>query len=110
MGQGEQPWDPWHFLRRRVAGQDAMRRASRGCRSCRQRGDRCNQALVALGSFRAFIAYPHADSRRTAAQIAKVAAAANVDIATYEVVNAKHSHAVAKKAVALVREGRAEML
>ena len=43
-------------------------------------------------------------------KIAKIAAAANVDIATYEVVNAEHSHAVAEKAVALVRDGRAEML
>jgi phosphate acetyltransferase len=43
-------------------------------------------------------------------KIANVAAAANVDIAAYEVVDAEHSHAAAEKAVALVREGRAEML
>jgi phosphate acetyltransferase len=43
-------------------------------------------------------------------KIASAAAAANIDIADYEVVDAEHSHAAAEKAVALVREGRAEML
>jgi phosphate acetyltransferase len=43
-------------------------------------------------------------------KIANVAAASNVDIAAYEVVDAEHSHAAAEKAVALIREGRAEML
>jgi phosphate acetyltransferase len=43
-------------------------------------------------------------------KIANVAAAGNVDIAAYEVVDAEHSHAAAEKAVALIREGRAEML
>ena len=43
-------------------------------------------------------------------KIANVAAAADVDIAAYEVVDAEHSHAAAEKAVALIREGRAELL
>jgi phosphate acetyltransferase len=43
-------------------------------------------------------------------KITKAAAAANLDIAAYEVVDAEHSHAAAEKAVALIREGRAEML
>jgi phosphate acetyltransferase len=43
-------------------------------------------------------------------KITGAATAANIDIAAYEVVDAEHSHAAAEKAVALVREGRAEML
>ena len=43
-------------------------------------------------------------------KITRAAAAANLDIAAYEVIDAEHSHAAAEKAVALIREGRAEML
>jgi phosphate acetyltransferase len=43
-------------------------------------------------------------------KITGAAAAANIDISACEVVEAEHSHAAAEKAVALVREGRAEML
>jgi phosphate acetyltransferase len=43
-------------------------------------------------------------------KITGAAAAANIDISACEVVDAEHSHAAAEKAVALVREGRAEML
>ena len=43
-------------------------------------------------------------------KIIAAAAAAEVDISAYEIVHADHSHESAGKAVALVREGRAEML
>jgi phosphate acetyltransferase len=43
-------------------------------------------------------------------KITGAAAAANIDISACEVVDAEHSHAAAEKAVALIREGRAEML
>lgn len=43
-------------------------------------------------------------------KIASVATAAGIDLAGFEVVDAAHSHDSAMKAVALVREGRAEML
>jgi phosphate acetyltransferase len=43
-------------------------------------------------------------------KIVAAAAAADIDIAAYEIVDAEHSHSAAEKAVALVREGRAEML
>lgn len=43
-------------------------------------------------------------------KILRVAASASVDIAGLELVDADHSHDAAMKAVALVREGRAEML
>jgi phosphate acetyltransferase len=43
-------------------------------------------------------------------KILAAAAAAKLDIAPYEIVDAEHSHDSAEKAVALVREGRAEML
>ncbi|HOW46897.1 MAG TPA: phosphate acetyltransferase [Rubrivivax sp.] len=43
-------------------------------------------------------------------KIVAAAAAAEVDISAYEIVHADHSHESAGKAVALVREGRAEML
>ncbi len=43
-------------------------------------------------------------------RIEAVAEAAGLDISPYEVVDAPHSHAAAERAVALVREGRAEML
>ena len=43
-------------------------------------------------------------------KIAAAAAAANIDITPYRIVDAEHSHAAAEKAVALVREGQAEML
>ena len=45
-----------------------------------------------------------------AARIREVAAEANVDLAGVEIVDAPHSHAAAAAAVALVREGRAEIL
>jgi phosphotransacetylase len=45
-----------------------------------------------------------------AKKIAEVAKAAGVDITGLEIVDAEHSHASAEKAVALVREGRAEVL
>ena len=43
-------------------------------------------------------------------KILTAAKAANLDVASYEIVDAEHSHDAADKAVALVREGRAEML
>jgi phosphate acetyltransferase len=43
-------------------------------------------------------------------KILAAAKAANLDVAPYEIVDAEHSHDAADKAVALVREGRAEML
>jgi phosphate acetyltransferase len=43
-------------------------------------------------------------------KIAAVAASAGIDIAPYEIVHADHSHQSAEKAVALVREGRAEII
>jgi phosphate acetyltransferase len=45
-----------------------------------------------------------------AARIAETAKAAGLDLGAHEVVDAPHSHAAAEKAVALVREGRAEVL
>lgn len=44
------------------------------------------------------------------ARIAAVAAEAGVSLAGIEIVDAPHSHAAAERAVALVREGRAEVL
>ncbi|HET8946691.1 MAG TPA: phosphate acetyltransferase [Candidatus Polarisedimenticolia bacterium] len=44
------------------------------------------------------------------AKIASVAAAAKLDLKPYEIVDATHSHESAEKAVALVREGKAELL
>jgi phosphate acetyltransferase len=44
------------------------------------------------------------------AKIVATAAAAGIDISTYEIVDAAHSHDAAEKAVALVREGRAMAL
>lgn len=43
-------------------------------------------------------------------RILAAASAAKLDVDPYEIVDAEHSHAAAEKAVALVREGRAEML
>ena len=43
-------------------------------------------------------------------KIEAAAREANIDITAYEIVDAEHSHDSAAKAVALVREGRAEML
>jgi len=43
-------------------------------------------------------------------KIEAAAREANIDISAYEIVDAEHSHDSAAKAVALVREGRAEML
>jgi phosphate acetyltransferase len=43
-------------------------------------------------------------------KILAAAAAANVDVGPYEMIDAEHSHDAAAKAVALIREGRAEML
>jgi phosphate acetyltransferase len=43
-------------------------------------------------------------------KILAIAAAAKLDISRFDIVDAEHSHAAAEKAVALVREGRAEML
>jgi phosphate acetyltransferase len=43
-------------------------------------------------------------------KILSTAEAAKVDVTPYEIVDAEHSHDAAEKAVALVREGRAEML
>jgi phosphotransacetylase len=43
-------------------------------------------------------------------KILAAASAAHIDITPYEIVEAEHSHASAERAVALVREGRAEML
>lgn len=45
-----------------------------------------------------------------AASIAQTAKAAEIDLGKYEIIDAPHSHAAAVKAVALVREGRAEIL
>jgi phosphate acetyltransferase len=45
-----------------------------------------------------------------AAKIAAVGAAAKLDLKSYEIVDAAHSHESAAKAVSLVREGRAELL
>src|SRR6185295_3008799 len=45
-----------------------------------------------------------------AAKIAAVGAAAKLDLKPYEIVDAPHSHESAVKAVALVREGKAELL
>jgi phosphate acetyltransferase len=44
------------------------------------------------------------------ARIEAIAAEAGIDISTYELIDAAHSHDAAEKAVALVREGRAEAL
>lgn len=44
------------------------------------------------------------------ARIEAIAAEAGIDISTYELIDAAHSHDSAEKAVALVREGRAEVL
>jgi phosphate acetyltransferase len=43
-------------------------------------------------------------------KILSTAEAAKLDVTPYEIVDAEHSHESAEKAVALVREGRAEML
>ena len=43
-------------------------------------------------------------------KILSTAEAAKLDVTPYEIVDAEHSHEAAEKAVALVREGRAEML
>ncbi|MBL8526084.1 MAG: phosphate acetyltransferase [Burkholderiales bacterium] len=43
-------------------------------------------------------------------KILSTAEAAKLDVSPYEIVDAAHSHEAAEKAVALVREGRAEML
>jgi len=43
-------------------------------------------------------------------KILDAAANAKIDISPYEIVDAEHSHESAEKAVALIREGRAEML
>lgn len=43
-------------------------------------------------------------------KILSVAAAAKIAIDEYEIIDVEHSHAAAEKAVALAREGRAEML
>ena len=45
-----------------------------------------------------------------AASIAKTAASAGIDLKKLEIIDVPHSHAAAEKAVALVREGRAEIL
>src|SRR5580765_1753136 len=45
-----------------------------------------------------------------AAKIAEVAKAAGLDLSGVEIVDAPHSHGAAEKAVALIREGRAEVL
>jgi phosphotransacetylase len=45
-----------------------------------------------------------------AAKIREVAAKAGIDLRQIEIVDAEHSHAAADKAVALVREGKAELL
>lgn len=44
------------------------------------------------------------------AKIAEVAKAAGLDLSGLEIVDAPHSHGAAEKAVALIREGRAEVL
>jgi phosphate acetyltransferase len=43
-------------------------------------------------------------------KILAAGSAANIDLTPYEIIEAEHSHAAAERAVALVREGRAEML
>lgn len=43
-------------------------------------------------------------------KIAETAKSANIDLGNLEIIDAPHSHAAAAKAVALVREGRAEVL
>jgi phosphate acetyltransferase len=43
-------------------------------------------------------------------KILAAASAANIDLTPYEIIEAEHSHAAAERSVALVREGRAEML
>ena len=45
-----------------------------------------------------------------AASIAKTAASAGIDLKKLEIIDVPHSHAAAEKAVALIREGRAEIL
>ncbi len=45
-----------------------------------------------------------------AASIAKTAASAGIDLGNLEIIDVPHSHAAAEKAVALIREGRAEIL
>jgi phosphotransacetylase len=45
-----------------------------------------------------------------AAVIKKIAASSGIDLGKLEIVDVPHSHAAAEKAVALVREGRAEIL
>jgi phosphotransacetylase len=45
-----------------------------------------------------------------AASIKKIAASSGIDLGKLEIVDVPHSHAAAEKAVALVREGRAEIL
>ena len=45
-----------------------------------------------------------------AAAIAKTAAASGIDLKNLEIIDVPHSHAAAEKAVALIREGRAEIL
>jgi len=45
-----------------------------------------------------------------AARIRRVAAEANIDLGTTDIIEAPHSHAAAEQAVALVRAGRAEAL
>jgi len=44
------------------------------------------------------------------ASIAKIAASSGIDLKKLEIIDVPHSHAAAEKAVALVREGRAEIL
>ncbi len=44
------------------------------------------------------------------AKIAEIAKTAGIDLAGIEIIDVPHSHAAAEKAVALVREGRAEVL
>ena len=45
-----------------------------------------------------------------AASIKKIAASSGIDLGNIEIVDVPHSHAAAERAVALVREGRAEIL
>jgi len=45
-----------------------------------------------------------------AASIAKTAASAGIDLKKLEIIDVPHSHAAAEKAVALIQEGRAEIL
>jgi phosphotransacetylase len=44
------------------------------------------------------------------ARIAEIAARGGIDLGSAEIVDAPHSHAAAEQAVALVREGKAELL